>query len=601
MGQFLKFVFASMIGTLLVGLVLLVFLFASIAAAGGSFSLSKKPTKVEEGTILHLRLDKPIVDRGEQSEFDLDFGPFQGMGRTGLNDVLADLDKAARDERVKGILLELTTMEVGLAQAEEIRKKMLEFREKSSKPIIAYSEYYTQGTYFLASASDEVYVAPEGGLDLRGLRTELAFLKGMFDKLEIDIEFIKGSNNKYKSYGETFIEDKMTPANHEQIQAMLTSLWDTYLGAIQEQRNIDKARLNTFADSLMIRHAEDAVRLGLADGTKYKDEVIAIMKERSGLEADEELATVSLGKYSRAIVSGGDVVRGKASAKQKIAVVYAEGGISSGKSDEDVIGSETVSEAIREAREDSTIKAIVFRVNSPGGSGLASDVIWREVQLATEVKPVVVSMGDVAASGGYYISCAADKIYADPMTITGSIGVFGIIPNMQGFFNNKLGVTFDGDKTNTYADLFDLTRPLRQDERQIIQEYVDDFYEVFKQRVADGRNMSLAQVDSVGRGRVWTGVDAKRLGLVDELGGLEEAIKEAAAMVDAEEYRVVEYPESKDVFLQLLGELNAQGRSWLMDDVLGIDMNMVEHLQRAKELRRMKGIQARMPYDIAVY
>lgn len=608
MKDFFKFMFASMLGTFLIGVVLIIFFAVAMAMAiGGAISGASsfgagKPSKVKENSVLHIELDQEIRDRGDKDDFNFDFGPFRGASSIGLNDILDNLDKAERDDRIKGIFLDLTSVSAGLSTMQEIREKLIEFRKDSGKPVIAYSEFYTQGTYYLASAADQVYVVPEGDLDFRGLHAELMFFKGLFEKLDIDVEFIKGSNNIYKSFGEAYTEDKMTDANHEQIRALINGLWDHYLTSIGEVRSIDKAKLNGIADSLRIRYAPDAVTYGLVDGVKYRDEVLAIMKEKMGLPADEDIEMAEFGKYTKAYVAAEKKEEDTKSTgrKAEIAVVYAQGSIVSGESEEDVIGSGTLSEAIRDAREDSTVKAIVLRVNSPGGSGLASDVIWREVELARQAKPVVVSMGDVAASGGYYISCAASKIYAEPTTITGSIGVFGIIPNMQGFFNNKLGITFDGDKTNAYADMFDVSRPMRADERRIIQNYVDHFYETFKKRVADGRKLTVEQVDEIGRGRVWTGTDAKARGLVDELGGLEDAITAAAELAGVTDYKTVDYPEQKDLFTKILEDLNAQSRMWVADRVFGEDAALLKQFEQARRVRQMVGVQARMPFDIEI-
>lgn len=593
-----------MLGTFLIGIVLIiVFAIAMAAAIGGALASSGSfgsggKTSVKENSVLHIQLDKEIKDRGKGDEIDLDFGPFKGMNGLGLNDILDDLEKAKTDDRIKGIFLDLTGVNAGMATLSEIRGKLLDFKQASGKPVIAYSELYTQGSYYLASAADEVYLVPEGDLDFRGLQTEITFFKGLFEKLDIDVEFIKGHNNIYKSFGEAFTEDKMTAANHEQMQRLLASVWERYLSDVGATRSIDRQRLNSIADSLMVRSAADAVTLGLVDGAKYRDEVLAVLKDKMGLDAGKDIEFAELSKYTRAAPADKAESKG---GKEKIAVVYAQGSIGSGESEDDMIGSTTVSEAIRDAREDSTVKAIVLRVNSPGGSGLASDVIWREVDLARKTKPVVVSMGDLAASGGYYISCAASKIYAEPTTITGSIGVFGIIPNMQGFFNNKLGITFDGDKTNHYADMFDVSRPMREDERRIIQSYVDHFYETFKQRVADGRKLDVARVDSIGRGRVWTGVDAKELGLVDELGGMEDAVKGAAALAGLTDYRTVDYPEQKGFFEQLMADLNGQARTWVAEQTFGDDAALMKQFEKVREARRSIGVQARMPFDIEIH
>ena len=344
-----------------------------------------------------------------------------------------------------------------------------------------------------------------------------------------------------------------------------------------------------------MRNAEAAVELGLVDGLKYRDEVLSILKTSMGLEVDKDIESVEVRTYARSIPTS-EVGKGRS----KLAIVYAEGSITTGKSSDGTIGSTSLAATLREAREDTMIKAIVFRVNSPGGSGLASDVIWREVKLAAAIKPVVVSMGDVAASGGYYISAPATRIFAEPTTITGSIGVFGMIPNMQGFFNNKLGITFDGEKTHKYADMMTVSRPLTADELNIVQGYVDEFYDGFKERVAEGRHMTVAQVDSVGQGRVWTGSDALKLGLVDELGGLEAAITSAAELAGMSDYRKVELPVQKEFIEQLLEELNTQASMWVAGMWLGEDAELLKQFKRAKEVKEQFGIQARMPYDMII-
>jgi protease-4 len=610
MRQFLKFMFASMLGFILgsiaIGIILMLFIAGAVAAMGTAFSMDQKPTNVRANSVLRITLDHPIVDRGRKDDLLLDFGPFRGMGEIGLNDILNDLDKASRDERIKGIFLDLGMVDARMATLKEIRDKIMAFKAESGKPVIAYGDMFTQATYYLASAADEVYLVPEGDLDLRGLRSEMMFFKGMFDKLDIEVQFIRGSNNRFKSFGEAFTETGMSPANREQMERLVNGMWDHYLETIATTRRIDKARLNGIADSLLIRRATDAVTHGLIDGVMYRDEVLARVKERMGLDAGKEIAFTGLGRYTRARVADAPPAEGKAlplTKRPKLAVVYAQGDIMDGESSDGVIGGTTLSAAIREAREDTSVKAIVLRVNSPGGSGLASDVIWREVKLATAVKPVVVSMGDVAASGGYYISCAANRIYAEPTTITGSIGVFGMIPNMQGFFNNKLGITFDGVQTNTYAGMLTTSRPLTAQEKDIIQGFVDHFYDTFTTRVAEGRKLTKARVDSLGQGRVWTGVDAKSNGLVDELGGLEDALRSAADMAGLAEghYRMVAYPEQEDLFTELFKELNGDARAWLTGQLLGEDAELLHSFQQARTVRRLHGVQARMPFDVQVY
>ncbi|HQX99245.1 MAG TPA: signal peptide peptidase SppA [Flavobacteriales bacterium] len=596
MRQFLKFMLASMVGTFLIGMVLIMLFIGSLAALGSSFAMEGKPTTIKEGSILQLQLDQEIIDRGNKDQFLLDFGPFRNVNQIGLNTLLATLEHAKTDEKISAIFLDLSNIQAGFATMKEIREKLVAFKKESGKPLVAFSESYSQGSYYLATAADAIYLQPKGDLEYHGLRSESMFLKGMFEKLDIDIQFIRGSNNKFKSFGETFTEDHMSPANREQVRMILAGLWEEHITAVSANRNMDKARLNTIADSLLVRNATNALDLGMVDGLKYRDEVYEILRERTGADAGEMLKLTSLGTYGRSF----SPKLGKRSGGERLAVIYAEGDISSGESMDGVIGSTSLSAAIRKAREDSSVKAIVLRVNSPGGSGLASEVIWREVALANKVKPVVVSMGDVAASGGYYISAPATKIFAENSTITGSIGVFGMIPNMQGFFKNKLGITFDGVKTHEYADMLTVSRPLTGTEKRVIQGYIDDFYQGFKERVAEGRNMTVAQVDSIGQGRVWTGADAQRIGLVDELGGLEAAIAEAAKLAALEDYALLELPEQKDLFEQILADLNGQARMWVATEWFGEDAALLKQYKQIQRAKSQVGVQARMPFDLMI-
>jgi len=599
MRQFFKFVFASFIGSILFVGVLFLFLMGVIAAIGAS---ADKRTTIKDDTVLHLKFDSELVDRAPQGQLDLDFGPFQGMGKTGLNTVLASLEHAKTDPKIKGIFLDLSSVSGGYAILREVRKKLVDFKEVSGKPVVAYSDGYSQGSYYLATAADEVYLQPKGDFDYRGLRTEYMFLKGMFAKLDVDMQFIRGSNNKFKSFGEIYTEEKMSPANREQVRLLLDGFWHEHRAAVSSSRNLTEDRLDQIANELLVRNAPTALELGFVDGLKFRDEVLDLLRERMDLEKGKDIRTADLRTYSRSFTPGKRKGSGdKKSGKDKLAVIYAEGSIAMGKSSDGTIGGASLSKTIREAREDSTVKAIVLRVNSPGGSGLASDIIWREVQLAREVKPVVVSMGNVAASGGYYIAAPATKIYAEPTTVTGSIGVFGIIPNLEGFFKNKIGITFDGEKTHKYADMMTTSRALTAEERLVIQGYIDDFYDGFLERVAMGRNMTLSQVDSVGQGRVWTGTDAKRLGLVDELGGLEDAINAAAEMAGLTSYKEVEMPKQKELFQQIMEDLGAETRVWAASLWLGDDARMLDQYKRLREAREQTGIIARMPFDLVVY
>ncbi len=605
MRQFFKFMFASMIGTLLIGVVLIILFIGSLAALGSAFSMEGKPTSVPSSAVLRISLDQPIVDRGPKDAFNFDFGPFKGNSKLGLNDILDNLEKAKHDDRIKGVFLDLGMVNGGITTLKEIRDKLIAFKAESGKPVIAFADVYTQRSYYLASVADKVYMVPQGDLDFRGLQSEMMFMAGLFDKLGIEIQFIRGSDNRFKSYGETFIRKDMSPASKLQTTALLNGIWSNYIADVGAQRNLKPELLDTIAAQLRVRKAEDAVASGLVDSLLYRDQVLASLKTRMGLDVTKDIEFVELPKYTKAFVAQTDSA-GKSTSTwnlPKVAVVYAQGEIQDGDGEDGTIGGASMSEAIRKARMDTTVKAIVLRVNSPGGSGLASDVIWREVSLAKAVKPVVVSMGDVAASGGYYISCAANKIYAEPTTITGSIGVFGIIPNLKGFFNDKLGLTFDGVKTHKYADMMTVTRPLNPEEKGIIQGFIDHFYATFTERVAQGRNMPVANVDSIGQGRVWTGTDAKRIGLVDEIGGLEAATAEAAKLANLGkgQFRTVGYPEQKDLLQQIRESLNAQARTWVAKEAFGEDAELLGRFNEVRKARSMRGIQARMPFTLEVY
>ncbi|MCG3167189.1 MAG: Protease 4 [Bacteroidia bacterium] len=592
MKQFFKFMFASMLGVFLAFFLGIIVLFGMIAALISSAD-SKKEVKVEPNSVLHINFEAQINDRSSNNPFEnFDFGSMSGKQGIGLNDILENIEKAKTDENIKGIYIDLQTVPAGIATIEEIRNKLIEFKE-SKKFIVAYSEVYTQGAYYLASVADEVWLNPEGLIEFKGLGAQVMFFKGLLEKLEVEPQVIR--YGKFKSAIEPFILDKMSEANREQTMKYMGSIWDHIVKGIAESRKLTPEQLNLIADSALVQNAKDAVEQKLADKLYYKDQVLDDLKDRCGLEEIKKLKMVSMVKYKDAPKPKKKEDKGLA--KDKIAVIYASGSIEGGEGDDQTIGSDRISKAIRKARLDENVKAIVLRVNSPGGSSLASDVIWREVVLAKAVKPVVASMGDVAASGGYYISCAADTIIASPNTITGSIGVFGLLMNLKSLMNNKLGVTIDTVKTNHYADLGSAFRPLTQAERDIIQNSVNEIYDSFITKVAEGRGMKKADVDSIGQGRVWSGVDAKELGLVDVLGGMEDAIEIAAKMAKLDHYRVAEYPEQKDPFKAFMEELQGQGEDVMVKNALGENYRFYKTLD---DMRKMEGIQARMPFDIYI-
>lgn len=592
MKQFFKFMFASMLGVFLAFFLGIVVLFGMIAALVSSAD-SKKEAKVEPNSVLHINFESQINDRSSNNPFEnFDFGSMSGKQGIGLNDILENIEKAKTDDNIKGIYIDLQSVPAGIATIEEIRNKLIEFKE-SKKFIVAYSEVYTQGAYYLASVADEVWLNPEGLIEFKGLGAQVMFFKGLLEKMEVEPQVIR--YGKFKSAIEPFILDKMSEANREQTMKYMGSIWNNIVKGIADSRKLTPAQLNLIADSALVQNAKDAVEQKLADKLYYKDQVLDDLKDRCGLEDAKKLKLVSMVKYTDAPKPKKKDDKGLA--KDKIAVIYASGSIEGGEGDDQTIGSDRISKAIRKARLDENVKAIVLRVNSPGGSALASDVIWREVVLAKAVKPVVASMGDVAASGGYYISCAADTIVAQPNTITGSIGVFGLLMNLKNLMNNKLGVTVDTVKTNHYADLGSAFRPLTQAERDIIQNSVNEIYGSFIGKVAEGRGMKVADVDSIGQGRVWSGYDAKGLGLVDVLGGMEDAIEIAAGMAKLDHYRVAEYPEQKEPFKAFIEELQGEGEDVMLKKSLGENYRFYKTLD---DMRKMEGIQARMPFDIYI-
>jgi protease-4 len=479
----------------------------------------------------------------------------------------------------------------GQATAEEIRNALIDFK-KSGKFVIAYSEVYTQGFYYLASVADKVYINPKGIFEFKGFSSQISFFKGALDKLGIEAQVIKVGT--YKSAVEPFILTKMSDANRMQVNSYMGSLYDHFLTGISQARHISKDSLFGIANNLKIQFPEDALKYKLVDGLKYRDEVLDELKDRTDVAEKSDLHNVELTDYT-----GSSDKPEKKESKNHIAIIYASGEITGGDGDDNTIGSDKISEALRKARLDDKVKAVVLRVNSPGGSSLASDVIWREVYMTKKVKPIIVSMGDLAASGGYYISCAADSIIAEPNTITGSIGIFAIIPNFQKLLNDKLGITFDGAKTGKYADLGDVTRPLSPEERAILQNSVNRGYDEFTKAVADGRHKTQAYINSIGQGRVWTGEQAIKIGLVDRLGNLNDAIKSAARKAGIKNYEVDAYPEQKGLFSKMGNNLSEEMHTRAVKSELGENYVYYEQLKNLTKMLRTP--QMRMPYDVVIH
>ncbi len=592
MKQFFKFVLATFVGLFLASLIMLFVIIGIIAGAASG----DKDTRVEPNSFLRIAIDYNIDERTPNNPFaGLDFLGLGSEKSVGLKDILANIKKAKTDDNIKGIYLDESSLRAGQATIEEIRNALIDFK-KSGKFVIAYSEVYTQGFYYLASVADKVYINPKGIFEFKGFASEVTFLKGALDKLGIEAQIIKVGT--FKSAVEPYILTKMSDANRLQVTSYVGSLYDHFLTGISISRNINKDTLFNYANQLRVQEPEDALKYKMVDGLKYKDEVLAELKQRTGISDKDDVKGVDLADYTSTAATKTDDKEEKGPSGERIAVIYASGEIASGDGNDNTIGSETISKAIRKVRLDKKIKAVVLRVNSPGGSALASDVIWREVVLTKKVKPIIVSMGDVAASGGYYIACAADSIVAEPNTITGSIGIFSIIPNMQKLFNDKLGITFDGVKTGKYADILDMSRPLTTDEKAVLQHQVNKGYDTFTKAVADGRHKTQAYIDSIGQGRVWTGSQALKIGLVDKLGNIDDAVKVAAKMAKLKDYKLVSYPEQKGLLGNLGLGVSAKIKQSMLQSELGENYLYYKQIKAVKNMVRIP--QARMEYEVIV-
>ncbi|HXB39126.1 MAG TPA: signal peptide peptidase SppA [Bacteroidia bacterium] len=605
MKNFFGSFFGSLVGVVVAGIICTI-IFAAIVVSGfkSAFSFDDEHHfKVKPNSILMIRFDQPVKERGEKNPLsELGLGSFVKQGGIGLDEIMKSIKKAETDTAIKGIYMDLNNeVMASPATIEEIRNALLNFKN-SKKFIYAYSEMYSQKSYYLASVADKIFLNPEGEMMFKGLSAQIMYYKNTLEKLNVQMQVFR--HGKFKSAVEPFLLDKMSPANRLQIETLLNSVWKNMLTGISKQRGISEEELQKIADNLSVNFPQDALALKMIDGLKYKDEVTEFLKQKLNLKEKDKINYVSLSKYgeARKRMKWDDEEEGEENmnfSKNKLAIIYCVGGIESGKGDEGTIGSETIAKAIKDARTDSSIKAIVLRVNSPGGSALASDVIWREVVLAKKSKPVVVSMGDVAASGGYYISCAADRIFAQPNTITGSIGVFGLMPNVQKLFSEKLGINIDTVNTAKHSDLGTMYRTATPFEAEYIQKSVEKVYDTFTKRVAEGRGIKQADVDSVGQGRVWSGADALKIKLVDELGGINDAIKYAAkkANLKDDEYELVSLPKQKDPFQAFLKGKKEDEEAKTLQKHLGI---FYDYIQSAQTILKMRGVQARLPFDMIV-
>ncbi|MBR6438681.1 MAG: signal peptide peptidase SppA [Bacteroidales bacterium] len=583
MKQFFKFMFASCLGSALMLIIAFIILIWTVGSSSKS-SVSLKPKSV-----LYMNLNYDIPERTTDSDITATLMGLRNgnSDMSGMDDIIANIDAAKNDPNISGIFLELSSIGTTTANLEEIRNHILSFRE-SGKFVISYAETMSQGAYYLATAGNEIYVNPDGSLDIHGMATQVMSYKNLLDKLDVEMQIIRGPNNKFKSAVEPYFLDKMSAANSEQMEKLVNSIWFKIISDINTSRSISTQRINELADNLSLTFdTKLALEEGFVDGLAYRDEIIARIKELAGLKESEEINTITNGQYAG--LRPQDKVK-----PDKIAIIYANGQINDGEGDDSTIGSTTLSKAIREARENKKVKAIVMRVNSPGGSALASEVIRREVELAKAEKPFIISMGGYAASGGYWISTEGNYIFADPTTLTGSIGVFGTFPNAKKFLNERVGLTFDGVKTNENADFGRISEPLTPYQKELLQKYVGKTYNDFTALVARTRGLRQSYVDSIGQGRVWTGADALELGLVDELGGLDKAIAYAAQQANLTDFSIKEYPKQKDLMEALLsGEMPEPYTKSLLKKRFGDNYIYVETFEN---ISKLDGVQALMPF-----
>jgi protease-4 len=582
----------SLLAMLIASILGLILFFLILGGVIGG--LTESPSySIEDKTILHMSLKGEIAENSSST-----FNPAE-MGienKIGLSDLLFGLEKAKTDDKIKGVFMEIDNLQCGFATAREIRNAINDF-EKSGKFVVAYNggEVITQKEYYISSAANEVYAFPTSTMEFVGLGAELMFFKNTLDMLEVEMQVIRGKNNDFKSAVEPFFRTEMSDSSRLQIEKYLSSIWSDIRIDISRDRKISVSELNDIAENLKVRRAADAVKLKMMDATKYRDEVLAILVKKSGAKNVDDLEFNEFEKYAKKKFYNDQI--GIKLGKPNIAVILAEGDVSV---DGDGLSSQKICKYLREARLDKNIKTIVLRVNSPGGSALASDEIWREVKLANQKKKVIVSMGDVAASGGYYIASPAARIFAEPTTITGSIGVFGVIPFTGNMLQNKLGLTFDRAQTNKHSVL-STNRRLSTEEFATIQEEVDAIYLDFLNRVSAGRGMTVEAVNVIARGRVWTGTDALNIGLVDQLGGIKEAINYAAKQAGIKDQKIRYWPEKKeDPIFELIEDLTKEEQASIKSSYSEMPESLKFYYQQLKKLEQLKGIQMRMPYEIVL-
>lgn len=585
MKEFLRSTLATITGVLICGFI---FIILGVTMLAGFVASSESETIVMPNSVFTLELKGTVQERYQPSPVDQFFE--DQISTYGLEDILNSIQKAKEDEQIKGIYLHTGALACSTASLQAIHRALADFKQ-SGKFLIAYADMYTQGGYYLASVADKVIVNPVGSLSWHGLASETMFLKDFLAKIGVKMQIFRVGT--YKSAVEPMTNTEMSPANREQTQAFLESTWKSIVSDVAASRNISVDSLNLLADQNMdLSPAEDYVRCGLADTLMYKDEVLSYLKSLAGLTEEDNLQTLSLDEMTRV-----KSVTPKSKTRDVVAVYYAYGEIDNGSSYDESINSEKVAKDLRDLRKDKNVKAVVLRVNSPGGSAYGSEQIWREVTLLKAEKPVVVSMGDYAASGGYYISCAANKIVAEPTTLTGSIGIFGMMPDASELLTNKLGLHFDGVKTHKMADMGSMSRPFNAEESALMQQMVNQGYALFTKRCAEGRNIPLEELCKIAEGRVWTGSMAKELKLVDELGGLDTAIQLAAELGKVKDYKLKSYPTKQDFLTELLNTRADRYIHSQLQETFGEYYQGFEWLRHVEQSDRL---QARLPFNMRI-
>ena len=634
--QFLASLLGSTLALVIAGS-LLIFIFVGALVGGlasafegsgdGSDMDFEFGSDIEEGSVLLLTFDAPLAERGMELPFTIQFGSMEPETQMGLNHFLADMERAAEDDNIEGILIQADMVSGYPSMLGEVRDALAEFKA-SGKWIVAWSEIYTQGAYWMSTVADEVYLHPEGGMDMRGMGMETTFYKRMLEDLGVEMTVVRGPDNTYKSAVEPYLRNDLSEANKEQLMALLEDFWARMGGDIAASRGMTMEALDGHINNLSIRVPSDAMELGFVDGLMYEDELHALLLEKGAAENEDEPSHAMLAGYGQYhnphsfedLIQELQIELGAVDQDEEedseeeedagaeataVAVVYAVGGIESGEGDDATIGSDRIAGALREARLDPAVGAVVLRVNSPGGSALASDVIWRETVLLKEAgKPLVASMSDLAASGGYYISCAADHILAQPNTITGSIGVFGVLPSAGKLLKERIGLDFDGVKLHDHADAASMHTPIQGQALAAVNASVTKIYDSFIGRVAEGRGMSVEAVDAVARGRVWTGQDAMDKGLVDGMGNLQDAIEMAADMARLDNFDLMEFPEPIDPFEKFISDFTGVAQMSAMAQAAGVPDDAVQAMMEVEAFVNLKAqdrVQARLPYHIRVY